>query len=121
VTVGDMLALPDANGSWGSIAAFYSVVHVPSHQMVAALSEMRRVLRPGGVLLMAFHVGHETVHVDEWMDVRVNVDFFFHRPEQMEAWLKEAGFELDATLVREPNPDVEVETRRAYIFAKKSR
>jgi hypothetical protein len=38
----------------------------------------------------------------------------------MESWLKEAGFELEETLVREPNPDVEVATRRAYIFAKKN-
>jgi SAM-dependent methyltransferase len=119
--VGDMLALPEADGSWGGIAAFYSVIHIPGQQMVAALSEMKRVLRPGGVVLMAFHVGDETVHVDEWMDTPVSVDFFFYRPEQMEDWLKEAGFELETTLIREPNPDVEVATKRAYLFAKKSR
>jgi hypothetical protein len=37
----------------------------------------------------------------------------------MEDWLTEAGYELEETLVREPNPEVEVATRRAYIFAKK--
>jgi hypothetical protein len=37
----------------------------------------------------------------------------------MEAWLQEAGFELVETLVREPNPEVEVATRRAYLFARK--
>jgi SAM-dependent methyltransferase len=63
----------DADGSWGGIAAFYSVVHIPREQIVAALSEMRRVLEPGGVLLVTFHIGDETVHVDEWMDIRVNV------------------------------------------------
>ncbi|MBN1607147.1 MAG: class I SAM-dependent methyltransferase [Polyangiaceae bacterium] len=119
--VGDMLRLLEADGSWGGIAAFYSVVHIPSDQMVAALTEMRRVLKPCGVLLVTFHVGDETVHVDEWMDIKVNVDFFFYQPEQMEAWLRDAGFELETTLVREPDPDVEVATRRAYIFAKKSR
>jgi hypothetical protein len=37
----------------------------------------------------------------------------------MEGWLKEAGFELEEMLVREPNPEVEVATRRAYVFARK--
>jgi hypothetical protein len=37
----------------------------------------------------------------------------------MESWLKEAGYELEETLEREPNPEVEVATRRAYIFSKK--
>jgi hypothetical protein len=37
----------------------------------------------------------------------------------MEAWLKEAGFELEETLVREPNPQVETPTRRTYMFARK--
>ena len=73
------------------------------------------------MLLLAFHVGDDTVHVDEWMDTQVNVDFFFYQPEQMEAWLRDAGFELETTLVREPDPDVEVATRRAYLFARKSR
>ena len=37
----------------------------------------------------------------------------------MEDWLREAGFELKETLIREPNPEVEVATQRAYLFAKK--
>jgi hypothetical protein len=36
----------------------------------------------------------------------------------MEGWLKIAGFALEETLVREPNPEVEVATRRAYLFAR---
>jgi hypothetical protein len=37
----------------------------------------------------------------------------------MENWLKEAGYTLEKSLVREPNPEVEVAINRAYIFAKK--
>jgi hypothetical protein len=37
----------------------------------------------------------------------------------METWLKTAGYKLEETLVREPNPEVEVATRRAYMFARK--
>ena len=116
---GDMLALPDANNLWGGIAAFYCIIHIPREQIVDALCEMKRVLKPGGVLLVTFHIGQEIKHLDEWWDKPVNLDFAFYLPEEMEAWLKEAGYELEQILVREPNPEVEVATRRAYIFAKK--
>jgi SAM-dependent methyltransferase len=116
---GDMLALPDADNSWGGIAAFYCIIHVPREQIVDALSEMKRVLKPGGVLLITFHIGHEIKHLDEWWEKPVNLDFAFYQPAEMENWLHEAGYELEETLVREPNPEVEVATRRAYLFAQK--
>jgi SAM-dependent methyltransferase len=116
---GDMLSLPDAENSWGGIAAFYCIIHIPHPQVVDALREMRRVLRPGGMLLVTFHIGEEIKHLDEWWEKPVKLDFAFYLPEQMETWLKDAGFDLVETLVREPNPEVEVATRRAYLFARK--
>lgn len=116
---GDMLSLPDEDESWGGIAAFYCIIHIPREKVIAALCEMRRVLKPGGVLLLTFHIGNEIKHVDAWWEKKVNLDFIFYQPEEMEAWLEEAGFELVETLVREPNPEVEVATKRAYLFARK--
>ena len=116
---GDMLSLPDADNSWGGIAAFYCILHIPREQIVSALREMKRVLEPGGILLLTFHIGDEVKHLDEWWEKPVNLDFAFFQPEEMEDWLKEAGYEFEETLVREPNPDVEVATRRAYVFARK--
>ena len=116
---GDMLALPDADESWGGIAAFYCIIHIPRNQIVEALRELKRVLKPGGLLLVTFHIGQEIEHFDEWWKKPVNLDFAFYLPEEMEAWLKEAGYQLEETLVREPNPEVEVATRRAYVFARK--
>ena len=116
---GDMLALPDVDHAWGGIAAFYCIIHVPREKVVDALYEMKRVLKPGGVLLLAFHIGDETEHLDEWWDKPVNLDFAFYQPKEMKNWLSEAGYELEEILVREPNPDVEVATKRAYLFARK--
>jgi len=116
---GDMLSLPDADNSWGGIAAFYCIIHIPREQIVNALREMKRVLKPGGILLVAFHIGTEIKHLDVWWEKSVNLDFAFYLPTEMASWLKEAGFELLETLVREPNTDVEAATQRAYIFAKK--
>ncbi|MGE5643503.1 MAG: class I SAM-dependent DNA methyltransferase [Byssovorax cruenta] len=116
---GDMLSLPDADNSWGGIAAFYCIIHIPLEQIVDALRDMKRVLKPGGILLIAFHIGDEIKHFDEWWDKPVNLDFAFYYPDEMQNWLQRAGFELEETLIREPNPEVEVATRRAYLFARK--
>ena len=116
---GDMLSLPDADNSWGGIAAFYCIIHIPREQIVNALREMKRVLKPGGILLVAFHIGTEIKHLDVWWEKSVNLDFAFYLPTEMASWLKEAGFELLETLIREPNTDMEAATQRAYIFAKK--
>jgi len=116
---GDMLDLPDEDNSWGGIAAFYCIIHIPRENIVDALSEMKRVLKPHGHLLVTFHIGQEIKHLDEWWEKPVNLDFAFYLPGEMEGLLEEAGFELVDTLVREPNPEVEVATQRAYLFARK--
>jgi SAM-dependent methyltransferase len=78
---GDMMALDAADGAWEGIVAFYSIIHVPRDDMVGALGELWRVLRPGGLLLLAFHIGDDTIHLDEWWNQKVSVDFYFQPPD----------------------------------------
>jgi SAM-dependent methyltransferase len=116
---GNMLSLDADAESWGGIAAFYSIIHIPREQVVDALREMFRVLRPRGLLLLTFHIGQEILHVDEWWGEEVSVDFIFFEPQVMEGYLKSAGFEIEDVIEREPYEGVEHQSRRAYIFARK--
>ena len=117
---GDMLSLDDfADNSFGGIAAFYSIIHVPHLLVVDALREMNRVLRSKGVLLLTFHIGQQTHHLEEWFDKRVFLDFHFFETAQMKVDLQMAGFELEEAVERDPYPGIEVQTRRAYLFARK--
>jgi SAM-dependent methyltransferase len=116
---GDMLALDGiADDSYGGVAAFYSVIHVPRPSLDRALGELKRVLRPGGVLLLTFHVGRETLHRDEWWGKEVSLDFIFFETEEMKDCLEAVGFELREVIERDPYPGVEYPSRRAYIFAR---
>jgi SAM-dependent methyltransferase len=116
---GSMSALDVPDETWGAIAAFYSIIHIPRDQMVATLSELKRLLRPGGYLLLAFHLGQQTVHADDMWGIPVSIDFHFLDRVEMEGWLAAAGFTIESSLERDPYPDVEHQSRRAYILAQK--
>jgi SAM-dependent methyltransferase len=116
---GDMRSLEIQDESFGGIAAFYSIIHIPHAEVVSVLSEMKRLLRPGGLLLLAFHIGNHVLHMEEWWGRQVSVDFVFYRTEEMQGFLDSAGFLVGEVVEREPYPDVEHDSRRAYILAEK--
>jgi SAM-dependent methyltransferase len=118
---GDMFALADiADNSYGGTAAFYAIVNIPRPAVVRALQEVRRVLRPNGVLLLAFHIGQGIKHVDELLGEEVSLDFFFFETGEVKDYLRTAGFALEEAVERDPySEEVEYQSRRAYIFARK--
>jgi hypothetical protein len=78
------------------------------------------VLSPKGVLLLTFHIGQEIKHLDELLDKEVSLDFFFFEREEVKNYLRTAGFELEEAIERDPySKEVEHQSRRAYLFARK--
>jgi SAM-dependent methyltransferase len=120
VVAGDMLDLPFEDGSLGGLIAFYSIIHFDDDQLDQAFREMARVLDPGRPLALAFHIGHEVVHRDQWWDMPVVLDMRFLDPTEIKRKLVEAGFEIESAEERAPYPEVEYQSRRAYIVARKS-
>jgi SAM-dependent methyltransferase len=119
-SVGDMLDLRNLpDGAYAAIAAFYAIVHFPRALLGRAFSELARVLRPRGRLLLAFHIGRDVIHRDEWWGKPVDVDFYFFETAEIERLLSENGFAVERTFERDPYPDVEYPSRRAYVFAGK--
>jgi ubiquinone/menaquinone biosynthesis C-methylase UbiE len=114
-----MLSLPLADSSLAGVIAFYSIVHFSHVELRLAFDEMHRVLQPGGWVLLAFHIGEGSVHVDEFLGHAVSLDFVFFDTQNIGEELIEVGFAVDDVIAREPYPDVEYPSRRAYLFARK--
>ncbi len=107
------LNLPDA--SVAGVLSFWSVIHVPDESVPGVFAQFRRVIQPGGPLLVGFHVGDETRHTSEGYSGRaINVDSHRRRPDEMARLLREAGFAIEAELVMRPDEDVP----GAIIFAR---
>jgi SAM-dependent methyltransferase len=105
--VGTMTDLDLADDSVAGVLAFWSVIHVPDHAMPGVFEQFRRVLRPGGPLLVGFHVGDETRHTSEGYTGRpINVESHQRQPSKVVGWLRDAGFTIEAELVIGPDKDV---------------
>jgi ubiquinone/menaquinone biosynthesis C-methylase UbiE len=118
---GDMRALPVEDNTWAGIAAFYAIVNLTHDEVQEALREMMRVLVPAGRLLLAFHLGEDSSQTEEdiWGS-GTTLEFYFFRASTVGRYLRAAGFEIDEIVEREPYaPEVEYQSRRAYIFAHK--
>ena len=116
---GNMLALDVPDKTWAGIVAFYSIVHLSRGQLMQALREMYRVLQPGGLLLLSFHMGQEVRHFDEWWGKAVTLDFIFFERTEVERYLREASFIPVASIERAPYSEFAVETQRAYLFVRR--
>jgi ubiquinone/menaquinone biosynthesis C-methylase UbiE len=117
---GNMMDLHLADGTLAGIAAFYAIVNIPKTSLPAVFHEMERVLRPGGLLLLAFHTGDEVLHENELWGRPISMDFFLFQPLDIREYLEDAGFVVEQIVERGPySPEVEYQSRRAYIFARK--
>lgn len=115
---GDFLSLPAADGEFGAVVAFYSVIHLPPAALPGAFVQVRRVLRPDGQFLVSFHAGSGVRHLDEWWGHAVDLDFRFFEPAAVAEVIESAGFAVEARLERRAYPG-EVDTRRAYLLARR--
>ena len=102
--VGSMTELDLADSSVAGVLGWFSLIHVPDGEVPAVLGHFRRVLRPGGVLLLGFHVG-DVSRLKEQGYGGHPMKVYVHRrsPARVRGWLRDAGFAVEAELLMDPD------------------
>ena len=86
------LAVPDR--SVAGILAWYSLIHTPPDDLDGVLAELRRVIAPGGSLVVGFFDGDEVAPFEHKV-----VTAYFWPVDELSARLRRAGFrEVDRQL-----------------------
>ena len=90
---GNILDLEFENESIAGVVAFYAIVHFSAEQVGTAFREVFRVLQPGGIFLLTYHIGEEKIHLDEFLGKKVDIDVVFFTADFISGCLKDSGFE----------------------------
>ncbi|MFE9427387.1 class I SAM-dependent methyltransferase [Kitasatospora sp. NPDC006697] len=102
--VGSMTDLALADGSVAGLLAFWSLIHIPDEAVPGVLAQFRRVLRPGGPLLLGFHAGTGSrLKTEGYGGHPMKVYVHRRHPDQLAAWLREAGFLVEGQLLTDPD------------------
>lgn len=100
--VGSMTALAIPDATLAGVVAWYSIIHVPHDELPTVFAEFRRVLVPGGHVVVAFQVGDEPLHLANPFGHPVTLEFRRLAPDIITALLHDAGFVVTAHLICEP-------------------
>jgi SAM-dependent methyltransferase len=114
--VADMRNLTAPVATFGGIAAFYSVIHIPREEVPAVLREFRRALMPAGRLLLSVHSGSGTVTTQEFLGRQVPFEATLFEQDELVDLVTAAGFEVTTATIRAPY-EFESQTPRLYVAA----
>ena len=105
--LGDMRQLPVCSGALDGLWVCASFLHMPKRDALDGLRELRRVLRPGGVLFISVKRGQD----ERWIAHGSGGQrfFVFYQEDELDVLLAAAGFTvreswLDADHLGRPEP-----------------
>lgn len=99
-----LTALPFDDGSFDAVVLWYSVIHLTDDELAVAFAEAARVLRPGGLALVASQKGEGVHDVGARLRERghdVTLLRWHRGPRDLMSALAAAGLERRARMVRE--------------------
>jgi SAM-dependent methyltransferase len=115
---GDLGALGFKDGAFDGIIAFYSILDTPKAAVGGLFREFRRVLKPGGLLLLAVKAGTTEGFLDEVLGLKIPIYYTLFSPEEIRGYYQRAGFAVEFLETRKPN-EKEIAVDRIYALGRK--
>jgi SAM-dependent methyltransferase len=110
--------LPITGGALTGAICWYSIIYTPPERLDAAFDELRRVLEPGGHLLLAFQVGDgDPMHRTDAQGTGLALTVYRHGLGDLTRRLERARFVVHATAERAPELDHE-STPQGFVIAR---
>lgn len=114
---GDVLALPLRSDIAGAAVAWYALHNLPRSLVPLALAELRRVVRPGGVVVIATHAGSGEDVVEQDRDGRhETVTITYYEADELTALAVDCGL-VPVVVQGRPPLDHEHPVPKLYLAA----
>jgi ubiquinone/menaquinone biosynthesis C-methylase UbiE len=123
--IGSMFDLPVLTSAWTGAVSIYATLHSNADERAQTFRELWRVIKPGGYVLHGFYISApdqppgSVYHLANWFGRDVDLDAYFISLDDGTAELERGGFDVMASLVREPLNTKELPARRCYMIAKR--
>ena len=116
---GDMRRLPFAPATCSAVVSFYSIHHIPRSALGPTLGELRRILVPDGMLVIAAHLGQGEIVMDEFLGHQVQpLGGTFYGDDELQEGLAAQHFRIEERRGREALPH-EYPSSRTYLLARR--
>jgi ubiquinone/menaquinone biosynthesis C-methylase UbiE len=113
---GQLDALPIDTGVLAGAVCWYSIIYTPPDRLAEALGELRRVLMPGGYLLLAFQAEAEPLYRADAQGTHLPLTSYRHSVQGVAGYLEDTGFKIYATVLRAPEL-VDETTSQGFVMA----
>jgi ubiquinone/menaquinone biosynthesis C-methylase UbiE len=115
----DFSQMDFADNTINGIISFYSIIHTPKKFLDQIFSEFKRVLKPGGKLLLSVKKGDDESLLDEFLGYNTKIFFTHFNEEEIAGYIEKSCLRLISLETRNPYKD-EILLDRIYTIAEKS-